>query len=97
LLELKEPFLLSELPTNGSSYQTFLSSKWPTKWLPQIFPSIINNRVFLNFLIFGFVLSPFRSHRYHPIELIKDQDFSSYSFSLGVLHLWLSYSPRQSH
>jgi hypothetical protein len=63
---------------------------------PQICPSIINNRVSLNFLIFGFVLSPFRSHRYHPIELIKVQDFS-YSFSLGVSHLWLSYSPRQSH
>jgi hypothetical protein len=68
------------------------------------------NRVSLNFSHFGFVLSPFWSHHYHPIdvlspfwshhyhpiELIKVQDFS-YSFSLGVSHLWLSYSPRQSH
>jgi hypothetical protein len=44
----------------------------------------------------GLFFHHFLSHRYHPIELIKVQDFS-YSFSLGVSHLWLSYSPRQSH
>jgi hypothetical protein len=46
LIRIKEPFLLSELPTNGSSDQPFLSSGWPTKWLPQILPFIVNNRVF---------------------------------------------------
>jgi hypothetical protein len=38
---------------NGSPDQPFLSSRWPTKCPPQIFPSIINNRVSLNFLILG--------------------------------------------
>jgi hypothetical protein len=68
------------LPINGSLDQPFLSSGWPTKWLPQILPSIINNRVSLKLFHFGFVLSPFW--------------YFSYSFSLGVIKFMTVVLPR---